>query len=106
MALVGFLSSNRLPLPASQLIQDRRSTAPVRVFASMGEQRRNLLPPALGRGSLQLACLGNGLTGDAQLQGEKPGMERRLCPGCSGLGRTRLEAMRMRQEGIQGRAEG
>src|SRR5262245_28342847 len=77
----------------------------MRVFASIGEQRRDLLPPALGRDSLQLARLSNGLTGDAQLQGEQPGMERCLCSGCSRLGRTRLEVRRMRQESSQGRGD-
>ena len=69
----------------------------------MGEQRRDLLPPALGRDSLQIARLGNGLTGHGQLQGEEPGVERCLCPGYSGLGRTGLEVMRVRQEGSEGR---
>jgi hypothetical protein len=71
----------------------------------MGEQRRDLLPPALGHDSLQLARLGHGLTGHGQLHGEEPRVERRFCPGRSGLGRTRLEVMRVRQEGRQGRGQ-
>lgn len=69
----------------------------------MSEQRSDLLPPALGHGSLQLARLGNGLAGHGQLQGEAPRVERRLCPRRSGLWRTRLEVMRVRQEGSDGR---
>ena len=69
----------------------------------MGEQLRDLLPPAPGHDSLQMAGLGNGLTGHGQLQGEEPGVERRFRPGRSGLRRTGLEVMRVRQECSDGR---
>ena len=73
------------------------------IFAGMGEPFCDLRPPARGHGSRQLARLGNGLTGRGQLQGEAPRVERRLCPRHAGLHRTRLEVMRVRQEGHPGR---
>ena len=69
----------------------------------MGEPFCDLRPPARGHGSLQLARLGNGLRGRGQLPGEAPRVERRLCPRHAGRHRTRLEVMRVRQEGSSGR---
>src|SRR5215475_15626234 len=99
MAGVGVLSNHGLPLPASELRQERRSTAPVRVFARRGEPRRDLLPPALGHDCVPRARLGTGLTGHGPRQGEAPGVARRCCPGRAGRGRTRLEVLRVRQQG-------
>ena len=69
----------------------------------MREQLCDLVPAPLGFGPLQLEGVGDGLTGDGQLQGQAPGVERRLRPGRAGLLRSGLQVVRMREEGGDGR---
>ena len=62
-----FILSNGPALPASELIQDRRPTAPIGVSSGMCEQLRNLLPPPLGLDPFEVEGLGDGLTRHGQL---------------------------------------
>ena len=81
----GLLSSNRLAFPTSQLISYGRPTSPVGISPGMCEQLRDLVPALCGRGSWQIEGLGDGLTGDGQLQGQEPGVERcHGAPTCVG----------------------
>src|SRR4030095_26048 len=85
MAAVGRFTCDRLAFPATELIQDRGPTPPIRVFAAMGQQCCDLLPAPLGRGPRQIEGLRNRLTGHRQLQGQTPGMQWGLRPSSTVL---------------------
>jgi hypothetical protein len=55
------VSPHWLALPAAELIQDRRPAAPVGVFASVGEEGRDLVPAPCGLAPLSLEGLGDRL---------------------------------------------
>jgi hypothetical protein len=80
--VVGFFAPDGLALPATQLIKNGRASAPIGVFPAMREQLRDLLPTLSDLGPLKVEGLGNGLAGNAELQGEAPGVHTRVrCPG-------------------------
>src|SRR5512132_3497699 len=98
MVLACFFATDRLALPAAELIQDRRLTTPVGIFAYMGQDLSDLVPARLGFGSPQVDGLGDELAGYGQRPGETPGLQRRLGPWCSDLLRAGLPRVRVRQE--------
>jgi hypothetical protein len=76
--VVGFFAPDGLALPATQLIEDGGASAPIGVFPPMREPCRNLIPPVRRLCPLQLKGLGDRLTGNRELQGEAPGVQRGL----------------------------
>ena len=64
-----FSASPGLALPASQLIEHRRPTAPVRVLTGGREECRDLRPAPLGLSFRQGDGLGDGLAGHCERQG-------------------------------------
>lgn len=72
---------------------------PVRIFARVREDRRNLIPVPLGRAPLQVEGLSNGLTRHGQLQGQAPGIERCCHPWRTRLLGTSLQIVRVSEDG-------
>ena len=68
----------------------------------MREQRRDLVPALRGLGPLQLEGLGDGLTGDGELQGQAPGMQGGLRAWRSRLLWPGVDMVGMREQGSKG----
>lgn len=66
---MGLLACNGRAFPATELIEHGGPTAPVRIFASVREERRNLLPVPLGRAPFQGEGLSHGRTRYGQRHG-------------------------------------
>ena len=103
--VVGCFAPDGLALPATQLIEDGRASAPMGVFPTMREQGRNLMPPVRRLCPLQLKGLGNRLTGNRELQGEAPGVQRGLGAWGARLLRTGVHVVGMREQGGEGRGD-
>src|SRR6266545_4426038 len=103
--VVGLFAPDGLALPATQLIEDGGASAPMGVFPTMREPCRNLIPPVRRLCPLQLRGLGDRLTGNRELQGEAPGVQR--SPGAWGarLLRAGLHVVGMREQGREGRGD-
>ena len=71
----------------------------------MREQLRNLVPALYGLGPLQLEGLGDGLTGDGELQGQAPGVQGGLRAWRARLLRPGVHIMGMGEEGGDGRGD-
>lgn len=95
---VGLFACNRLALPAAQLIEDRRPTAPVGIPAGVCEPRRNRGPTPLRLGPLHIESLGDRWARDREWQGQAPGMPRGLGSWLAGLRRPGLPMVRMGEE--------
>ena len=102
---VGFFAREGLALPATQLIEDRGPSTPVGVFPAMREQRRDLVPALRRLGPRQLEGLGDRLTGNRELQGEAPRVQRGLGAWCARLLRAGLQVVGMREQGGDGRGD-
>src|SRR5215510_14287336 len=88
IVVIGLFSHNRLAFPTAKLIQDRWPTTPVGISPCMYEPFGDLLPTVLCLGALEVEGLGDRLARDRKLQGQTPGVQRRLGPGHSLLWRA------------------
>src|SRR6267142_2998315 len=102
---VGLFARKGQAFPAAELLEDGWSTAPIGVSSARREQLCNLVPALRGLGPLELEGLGDGLTGDGELQRQAPGVQGGLCAWRARLLRAGFRVVGMREEGGDGRGD-